>query len=227
MFAWSYSALTAFEQCPKKYAATRIFKLYKEPESEAMLYGQRVHKSLEMRVKAGAILPDDVKHLEPTVAKLLTVGECRPEERYALDKSFRTTDYFDKPTTMPDHRVWLRIVIDLQVMLKQAPIALLIDYKTGKVKEDLDQLKLFAATMFAMHPHLKECRTGYLWTAQNQMQTQRFERDEAPVIWREFMPRVARMENAVKTNAYPANPSGLCKAHCPVRDCAFYGKGSR
>lgn len=226
-FAWSYSALTAFEQCPRKFAMTRVFKTIKEPEGEAMIYGQRVHKSLENRVKGGILLPDDIKHLEPTVAKLMTVGRCLPEERYALDRSYRLTGYFDKPQTPEDRRVWLRIVIDLQVMLPDPRYALLVDYKTGKVKDDLDQLELFSATMFTMYPQLQECRTGYLWTAQNQMSSRTFNRDEAPIIWRKFIPRVQRLEEAYKTNNWPPNPSGLCRQHCGVMTCEYHGKGNR
>lgn len=226
-FAWSYSALTSFETCPKKHAATRIFKLYKEPENEAMLYGNRCHKSLELRVRREQPLPDDLKHMEPTLAHLLTLGEPTAEESIGLDRSYRQTDYFDKPTTQPDHRVWLRMKIDLQIMLHAAPIALLLDYKTGKEKQDLDQLELFAAVTFALHPQLEEVRTGYWWCAQNKVDPKAFRADEAPVIWQKFLPRVQVMENAVNTNAFQARPSGLCVKHCPVTDCAFYGKGSR
>ncbi len=226
MSAWSYSALTAFEQCPKKFAATRVFKTFQEPQGEQLLYGSRVHKSLESFVKANAVLPDDLKHMLPTFEKLRPLGTMVPEKQYALDRSFRLTDYFDKPTTMPDRRVWLRIVVDLQIILRDAPVAVLLDYKTGKEKEDLDQLELFAAVMFALYPQLKEVRTGYWWTALNKVTPRTFEKNEAPVIWQKFMPRVEVLEHTYVKNNWVARPSGLCVKHCPVTDCAFYGKGS-
>jgi hypothetical protein len=221
--AWSYSALTAFEICPKKFAAERVYKTVVEPQGEQLLYGQRVHKSLEMRVKRGAALPDDVKHMEPTLAKLLTLGQPLSEQRYALDRSYRVTEYFDSASTMPDRRVWLRIVIDLQILMGKR--ALLLDYKTGKEKHDLDQLELFAATSFAMHPELEEVRTGYWWTTDNKITPQPYTPKEAPVIWQKFLPRVAVLENAYKTNAWQAKPNGLCRNHCLVLDCAFNGRG--
>jgi PD-(D/E)XK nuclease superfamily len=225
--AWSYSALTQAELCPKRFAALRVFKTYREPEGEAMLYGQRTHKSLENRVRHNAPLPADLQHLEPTVAKLVALGDTKAEEKYALDRSFRLTDYFDKPSTMPERRVWLRIVIDLQVFLRDRPdLALLIDWKTGKEKEDLDQLKLFAAVMFALYPTLREVRTGYCWTSQNRIAPTPFRREEASRIWQEFMPRVIWLENMYQTNAWQARPSGICIRHCPVTECAFHGKGS-
>lgn len=226
MSAWSYSALTAFEQCGRKFAMERVFKTIRVPESEQMLYGQRVHKSLENRVKDGTLLPDDIKHLEPTIQVLTRLGRCLPEERYALDRSFRLTEYFDRAQTPVDRRVWLRIVIDLQIMLTDPRYAILLDYKTGKVKDDLDQLELFAAVMFTMHPRLEEVRTGYLWTAQNQLTKQTFNRDEVPIIWQKFVPRVQRLEQTYQTNDWKPNPSGLCRKHCDVMTCEYHGKGN-
>lgn len=226
-FAWSYSALTAFETCPKKFAATRVFKTYKEPEGEQLIYGNRVHKSLELRVRNGQALPADLVHMETTLQKLLALGTATAEESIGLDRAYHQTDYFDKPTTKPEHRVWLRMKADLQLMLHSAPVAILLDYKTGKIKEDLDQLELFAAVTFALHPEVQEVRTGYWWTNENRIDPTPFKPQEAPVIWQKFLPRVKVLENAYQTNAWTARPSGLCREHCPVTECAFHGKGNR
>lgn len=226
-FAWSYSALTQAELCPKRFAALRVFKTYKEPEGEAMLYGNRVHKSLENRVRVGLPLPEDLKHLEPTVVKLMSLGESKAEEKYGLDSNLRLTEYFDKPTTKPDHRVWLRIVIDLQIFLPGGATALLVDWKTGKEKEDLDQLKLFAGVMFALYPQLQQVRTGYCWTSENKIAPTPFTRAEVPAIWKSFMPRVTWLQNMYETNGWQARPSGICVKHCPVVECPFHGKGNR
>ena len=41
-FAWSYSALGAFETCPHRYMVTRVTKAITEPQTEATLWGNRV-----------------------------------------------------------------------------------------------------------------------------------------------------------------------------------------
>ena len=55
--AWSYSLLQAFETCPRRFKLTRITKEVQEPQSEAMLHGNEVHKSLELAVPQTLLTP--------------------------------------------------------------------------------------------------------------------------------------------------------------------------
>lgn len=102
----------------------------------------------------------------------------------------------------------------------------LVTHNTGKVKTDGDQLKLFAAAAFAQYPHVNTVSTGYIWLAHDKLTRRDFTRDEVPVIWQEFIPRIRRMELAQEKDNWPPNPSGLCKAWCPVgkKLCDFCGK---
>ena len=50
---WSYSSLSTFKQCPRKYYHTKVAKDVVEPMSQAMLYGNRVHKAAEEYVRDG------------------------------------------------------------------------------------------------------------------------------------------------------------------------------
>lgn len=103
---------------------------------------------------------------------------------------------------------------------------MLITHNTGKVKTDGDQLKLFAAATFAQHPYLDTVKTGYLWLANDKVTTQDFKKEDVPVIWQEFLPRIQRMEAAQEADKWLPNPSGLCKSWCPVgkKLCEFCGK---
>ena len=69
-FAWSYSALTSFETCPKQYWHYRIKRDVKESKSQATDYGTEVHKCFENRLIKGKKLPLDLRHHEPVMAKL-------------------------------------------------------------------------------------------------------------------------------------------------------------
>lgn len=99
-------------------------------------------------------------------------------------------------------------------------------HNTGKPKPDPSQLQLFAAMGFASFPYVQKFDTGFVWLGHKKLNRNEFDKDEAPGIWREFIVRVARMESAIESDKFPANPSGLCRAHCPVPKsmCEFSGR---
>lgn len=215
---WSYSTLSAFETCPRRFYLTRITKVVKEPQTQETMWGNEVHKALEKAVAGEMPLPQRFSAYQPIVTKIRSMpGRKLTEQKFALTKSFRPTDFFS-------HDAWFRGVIDLNVI--GAKKAATLDYKTGKPKTDGDQLKLFAAATFALFPHLEEVTTGYLWLKNNQTTKAQFTPDSVPLIWQEFVPRVRRMEMAQEQDKWMPNPSGLCREWCPVgkKLCDFCGK---
>lgn len=96
-------------------------------------------------------------------------------------------------------------------------------HNTGKPKPDADQLKLFAAAAFALHPRASTVKTGYAWLAYNKLDTETFHRGDEAGIWQEFLPRIQRMDEAIARNDHPPKPSGLC-GWCPVGSnmCEFW-----
>ncbi len=215
---WSYSSLQAYETCPRRYYLTRIAKAIKEPQSEAMLWGNQVHKALETAVGEGKALAPNFVQYQPIVDKLrASDGRKFTEQRFGLTPSLKPTEFFGKD-------VWFRGVLDLTVI--KTKIGMVLDYKTGSVKTDGDQLKLFAAATFAQHPYLETVKTGYVWLAHDKITTKDFTKADVPIIWQEFIPRIKRMEKAQDDDKWLPNPSGLCKAWCPVgkNNCEFCGK---
>lgn len=214
---WSYSSLTAFETCPRRFYLTRIAKLVKEPQTEATIWGNEVHKALEHAVQGKPLEPRFVSY-GPLVEKLRAApGQKHTERKFGLTSGYQPTEFFAK-------NVWFRGVIDLTIVTDTT--ATVLDHKTGRVKTDGDQLKLFAAAAFAQYPHVNTVTTGYIWLAHDKLTRRDFTRDEVPVIWQEFIPRIRRMELAQEKDNWPPNPSGLCKAWCPVgkKLCDFCGK---
>lgn len=218
MGAWSYSSLTAFENCPRRFFLTRVAKTVVEPQTEATLHGNAVHKALEISVRDKTPLPAKYSTYTPLVdAVLSAVGAKHTELKFGLTRNLTPTGFFAGD-------VWCRGVLDLQVV--NPGVVTVLDWKTGKPKPDADQLMLFAGAAFAHHPHAETVKTGYAWLAHNKLDTEVFARSDVPRIWGEFTPRVQRMEEAAKRNEYPPRPSGLCKAWCPVpkAKCEFSGK---
>lgn len=217
---WSYSSLSAFEQCPRRFYLTRVTKQVTEPQTEATLWGNRVHKQLEDAVGKGAPLAPGFESFQPIVNKLRAFpGQKQTEVKFGLTKSLRPTTFFAKD-------VWVRGVRDLTLFHVDGGTAIVGDYKTGKVKDDFDQCRLFAGTVFAERPHIDTVKTAYIWLAHDKITTETFHRSDAPAIWQEFIPRVARMEKALADDRWPANPSGLCRQYCPVgrKNCVHCGR---
>ena len=216
--AWSYSSLTAFETCPRRYKLTKVTKEVVEPQTEATIHGNQVHKAIEESIAKHKPLPEKYQQYATLVnAVRQTEGVKRAEWKFALTPQLTPTTYFGRD-------VWLRGVFDLVV--ERPKTAIIIDWKTGKPKPDNDQLKLFAAAAFTLMPRLETVRTGFAWLGHNKMDTETYAKDEQAALWGEFKPRVARIAIALDTDQFPPKPSGLCKNWCPVprAKCEFSGK---
>jgi CRISPR/Cas system-associated exonuclease Cas4 (RecB family) len=214
---WSYSALTAFETCPKRFYLTRVSRQVKEPQTEATIWGDQVHKALELYAKGEQPLPKDLKRYAKYVDKILSYeGKRVIEKRVALDKNLR-------PTTWMAKNVWVRGVIDIGVVGSEK--AYLLDWKTGKRKPDSDQLKLFAALAFASFPWIEKVTTGFIWLKEGEFDKEVFTREHLTEIWGEFHPRLNRLAHAYEEDKWVPKPSGLCRKWCPVGQklCEFCG----
>jgi len=215
---WSYSALTAFETCPRRFQLTRVTKQVAEKQTEATIWGNKVHKALEDFANGKKPLPPEIEQYGRYVKKILSYeGKRVVEERVALTKDFRQTTWMAKD-------VWVRGIIDIGVV--GSDTAYLLDWKTGKHRPDNDQLKLFAALAFAMYPWVNKVVTGFIWLKVSKFDKEMFTREQLPEIWNEFLPRLSRVAVAYDEDKWLPKPSGLCKNWCPVGQslCEFCGK---
>ncbi len=219
--AWSYSALTSFETCPRRHYLTRIAKQVVEPESDAIKWGNRVHGALEAYLLHGAALPVGMEQFKPLADKIKAKGsepgaDIAAERKVCLNDSYKPVAYFAKDA-------WVRGVLDLSV--KKGSKLFVGDWKTGKPKPDSHQLKLFAALAMESDPDVNEVVTAFIWLQPGTLTIDRFTREDLAEIWQEFIPRVARLQHAVTANNFPPRPSGLCRSYCPVgkRNCDYCG----
>jgi hypothetical protein len=216
MPAWSYTALTSYENCPRRHYETRVAKRVIEPETEQLHWGNRVHNALEARVQSGTPLPAGMDQWEPLVAKLVDAkGWTLTESQFALTAGRKPASWFSK-------NAWLRCIVDFGKLTDTAILAL--DWKTGNPKPDTDQLMLFAGVLMAVYPSVEKVATGYVWLKDQTLTKETYRRDDIDKIWGAFLPRVARLDEAHATNNWPARPSGLCRAWCPVLSCEHNGR---
>lgn len=212
-FAWSYSALEQFENCPKQYYHTRVIKDVKEEKSEQMLYGQEVHLALYKRVIQDQPLTLRFRHLEPLASTLAaTAGEKHGELKLALSADYEPREFFD-----PD--VWVRAIIDLLIVKKDH--AIILDYKTGKVKDDFTQLKMAAAVLAQYMPEIKKFTVGYVWLKSRNISKDSLTSESLSGVWSGLLSRLTPVTQALATTSFPASPSPLCK-WCPVKSCPHF-----
>lgn len=213
---FSYSSLTKFETCSKQYQIVRVLKKVVEPPTEQTIWGQKVHLALEERVRDGKPLPDDMQKWEPIAARIASLkGDIHCEQEFSFDRNLDQCEW-------KDPEAWARGIIDVWVLNGSKAAA--FDWKTGKVKHDIDQLKLFAAFIMQAHPQVETVSTGFIWLAHNKTTNEVFTRNQLPNIWEEFASRDLRRVNAYTQDRWIPKPSGLCAGWCPVgpANCQFW-----
>lgn len=214
-FAWSYSKLKNFETCPKRHWHIDIAKDVKEEESEALLWGNEVHKVLAERLAQKKPLPVPMQKYEHWCAKIeATPGDLLVEQKLAITKDFGSCSFFDKSA-------WFRAVGD--VVKIRGPVALIVDWKTGKILEDSVQLALAGACVFAHYPQVQAVRSEFIWLAEDARTEATMHRGDMPSMWRGLWPRIEALEQAHKLTNYPAKPGALCRKWCPVAKCPHHG----
>lgn len=215
-FAWSFSSLSQFRNCPKQFHEVRILKNFVEEQGEHAAWGDRVHESFELALKTSTPLPMGMEVWQQVVDQFRGLpGVPSFELQLALDSGFRPCEWFGK-------NVWCRGIVD--ALWIDGDVARAVDWKTGKRKPNSDQLALFALLVFHHYPQVQTVRTMFVWLKTFQQDQDTFTRDQIPMLWQKFVPDLRRLEAAHQQNTWPARTSGLCNAHCPVVTCSFNGK---
>lgn len=231
--AWSWSRLDCFEQCPRKFQGTYILKDFPATDFEAPHFakGKAAHWLMEEHFKTGC----DLKN---TVYKVL---DDRGRGSYTFDGSMSVVGKFDfdfrflqhfcdtinkatqvipelqvtfdvrmNEVTWYDKRAWCRVVFDLLIIV--GDFALVIDWKTGKVKRYSDQLKLFAGAVMTKYPQVKKVLTSYIWLDHpNQAPVwKEFTHVDKEGIWLEFGDRAELIQLANESGQWPAKKNMFC-----------------
>jgi len=221
--AWSYSSITLFDQCPKKYYHLRVAKDIKEPESEAMMYGKDVHLAAENFMRDGTPVPGKYEYMRPLLEKLKRIpGERFCELKMGLKKSHGrlvACEFFD-----PD--VWYRGIADLIIVNHETGEARVVDYKTGKSSQyaDTKQLALMAACVFARFPEVKTVKSALLFVVAADLVKSNYEVDSGYNIFAELDGTIVSRETAYETGVFNPKKNFSCKAWCPVLSCSHNGR---
>lgn len=220
-FSWSYSSLDAFETCPYRWAEERYYKRVKREDTEATIWGKRVHKSFEDYINTRGVkcAPEDdfaggMKWAKAVVAASRAGWDVTAEQKIGLSRGHKTCEWWS---------AWLRVIID--VTMRKGGTVKLLDWKTGKaIKRNETQLLLSCATLAMTNPDLHTFDADYIWLKHDQKTGFKgLSRDEVMAEWEKILTRVMVMEEAVKAEVFPMRRSGLCRAWCPVNSCPHCG----
>ena len=119
-----------------------------------------------------------------------------------------------------------RGVIDVAVI--KDGVAKIYDWKTGKVKIDETQLKIFCLFLALVQKDIQQFEARFIWLKDDSVSAPIIlNRSEIFPILKDVLARVERMEQAWNAEIFQARTSGLCKNYCGVTECAHCGKGSR
>ena len=218
MTAWSYSSISTFKQCPKKYYHLKVAKDVRDTGSEAMLYGNQVHKAAEHFIKDGTPIPKKFEYLNPIVNSLNAIeGDKHCELRFGISydgEKHKETKFFAKD-------VWFRGIADLVIV--DGEKAYLVDYKTGKNAKyaDTKQLDMLAAATFTYFPNVAIIKSALAYVVSNEFIKKNHTRDEQELLYTTFDEPLEALAAAEEHDVWNAISSPLC-GWCPVVSCEHY-----
>ena len=209
--AWSFSRWKAYDECP--YSAKQKFiEKIKTPSGPAMERGNLIHKAAEAFVKG------DVKRLDPLLKPVASHIKRYKKLGAQSELEITVTNKW-KPTGWFDTDAWLRIKVDLMLLIPKKKIitAEVVDYKTGKFKPDNEdyemQLSLYAAGTFSTEPDVNVVDTKLLFTDHNEVVEKTYERDELKGLIKTWENRIQPMMN---DTLFAPRPGWYCR-YCHFR----------
>jgi len=209
----SYSAIKDFEGCPRRYHEVKILKKYPRQETDATIWGTKVHLAAEEHVRDGKQFEFEFpgQDIVATLANLKGKKYCEME--MAVDDKLSPVE-FDDPAAM------LRGIADLVII--QGDKARCADYKTGNSKyPDVAQLELMALLLFARMPEIKRSHGALIFLKDGKLVQKITKREDAGNLWVNWLGKVQRVEAAHETGVWNPKPSALCP-WCPVTNCEHW-----
>ena len=213
-YTWSYSSISLFQQCPRKYHRLRVVKDIVEPPQEHLLYGSAVHKAAEEYVRDDTPIPKKYAYIQPFLDPLKALsGEKYCEYEMGLTKDMQPCGFRDKD-------VWFRGIADLLVI--NGDKARIVDYKTSKNARyaDVKQLDLVAAGLFAKFPQVKKVKSALVFVVSKEFVKAEHHAEKMQEYVASPARDVARIEAALENGVWNPVQGPLCR-FCPVRECEY------
>ena len=219
---WSYSSISLFKQCPRKYHHLRILKDVVEPVTSYLAYGSDAHKAAEDYGRDGVPLPARFEFMKPMIDTIMcSDGELLFEQKLAVTRDLVACDF-----NSPD--AWWRGIADFMAVpaAGDGDEATLIDYKTGKSAKfaDTDQLELLSLAIFAQYPHIKKVKGGLLFVVSQEFITLHVDREGSEARWNKWKNVSQRLDDCEMYGVWNASTNFTCRNFCAVTTCEHNGR---
>lgn len=212
--SWSYSTFTMWKRCPQRIYFSKIERL-PDPLGPAVKRGNAIHEMAEKYVQgkidklptqgqAGNVLLPFVSDLD----ELKQYPTLQTEVEFTFTKDW-------KPTYWKDwDNAWVRMKLDV-LYRPTNDYYVLIDYKTGQIRDYEKQTELYALGCFLKHKAAKKITTE-IWYLDHPeediaISTYDYDREELPKLKEEWE-RLA--EPLMSDREYQPCPGTDCK-WCP------------
>lgn len=209
----TYTFHRNYENCPRKAWHINIAKDLPKEDSEAMRWGNQVHKALDERISKGKPLPATMEKYE----KFCNHGAhvVKTELKLGIRENGRPCGFFDSD-------VWARGVIDLDIdSWGGLQRDVIWDWKTGKKREDPGELELHAVLLKAHKPKVEKIVGYYVWLQEMALGQPHDVSDTERTLSGVRQVR-SEIEHAFKhgKDAFAPRQNPLC-GWCNVRSCEF------
>jgi hypothetical protein len=212
----SYSSLSYFAGCPHRYSEVKLQKNFRDAPFKASTDGTDIHEIFERHIRDGVPLPEFAKKFETTMEAIKEQpGQKFCELKMGIDINGAPCDFWNPAAA-------IRGSADLLIL--EGSHAIIIDYKSGRVKHDTDQLALMALMALKKYPHIETVSGVLIFVAHEETVTARFTAEDTIPLWAAWVGKMSRVTKAIRENDFPANPSGLCRNYCPVTSCIYNGE---
>jgi hypothetical protein len=214
--AFSYSLLDTFHNVCKKQAYHK-FILRDVKSTYVQQDGIDAHKVIEARLRDKTGLPESLARAEPLVASLEKPGlKVALEIKLGLSHKLQACGFFD-----PDVRY--RGVPDVIAYRDDNPTFLMIDWKTGKPRQNELQHKINAVLVFAHYPRAERITGFNAYTKTGALgDIHTFSRLYVP----EYLAALEALSRDVELETqWTAREGPLC-GWCPVKACQHNRSGA-
>jgi hypothetical protein len=210
----SYTFLRDWKNCPYKAFRKSIKKdLPKFVHTKETKWGDEVHMAFEVRIKHGTAWPTGMEKFEAIAAPLVQAGAIA-EKMLGITETGTVCDFFDPI-------VWLRGKIDTTVI--RGDSAFIADWKSGKRREDRDELDVHAVLLKAWQPTIQKVTASFVWLQENQI-GRTYDVSDTEKIMAEIRSTMNTVRNCLEIEDFPKRPNPLC-GWCDVMDCEHNRKG--